>query len=370
VNEGCSGDGRRRPPGEATGGPAGRAYRLPRALSTALIACCAAALGLAAGTLLQHPSIPPGSAGEFVEVRESGFGLVNPILECERPRHSAENERLDAVRHRVEGVVRAAEAAGRVAHASVYFRALDTGTWFSVNPVEDFVPASLLKVPVLMAVLRAAESDPGLLERRLRYDGRDDLAAEQSVKPSVLLEPGRDYPMRELLRRMIVASDNNSARLVLESLPPGELERTYEALGVRFDGARGDESFISVDAYASFFRILYNASFLGPRESERALGLLTAAEYADGLRAGVPAEVPVAHKFGEWRLRETDPAREQLHDCGIVYAPGRPYLLCVMTRGASFEPLGGVIADLSRVAYEEWGREPELFALDGATSAP
>jgi len=27
----------------------------------------------------------------------------------------------------------------------------------------------------------------------------------------------------------------------------------------------------------------------------------------------------------------------QLHDCGIVYYPETPYLLCVMTKGWNFE---------------------------------
>jgi hypothetical protein len=77
--------------------------------------------------------------------------------------------------------------------------------------------------------------------------------------------------------------------------------------------------------------------------------------YPGGLRAGVPPAVAVAHKFGEWQLEEDVPAREQLHDCGIVYEPHRPYLLCIMTRGREFATLPGVIAELSRATYEEVG---------------
>ncbi|MDO8560151.1 MAG: serine hydrolase [bacterium] len=56
---------------------------------------------------------------------------------------------------------------------------------------------------------------------------------------------------------------------------------------------------MSVKDYASFFRILYNASYLNREQSERALGLMTKTRFRDGIIAGVPAGRPVAHKFGE-----------------------------------------------------------------------
>ena len=59
--------------------------------------------------------------------------------------------------------------------------------------------------------------------------------------------------------------------------------------------------------------------------------------------------IPVAHKFGEREL----PNADQLHDCGIVYVPKHPYLLCVMTRGDSLTNLTTVIAGLSEVVYND-----------------
>ena len=44
---------------------------------------------------------------------------------------------------------------------------------------------------------------------------------------------------------------------------------------------------------------------------------------------------------------------KQLHDCGIVYYPKHPYLLCVMTRGDSFEYLDDTIRDISHLVYQE-----------------
>jgi hypothetical protein len=142
--------------------------------------------------------------------------------------------------------------------------------------------------------------------------------------------------------------------MLARAVDPSEVDRVYSLL----DLPRGipDErpgEFRSILTYASFFRVLYNASYLGADLSERALGLLAQAEFRSGIVEGVPAAVPVAHKFGEHR--DDAAGKVQLHDCGIVYVPQHPYLLCVMTRGSSFEHLDDAIASISRAVYEQAG---------------
>ena len=46
----------------------------------------------------------------------------------------------------------------------------------------------------------------------------------------------------------------------------------------------------------------------------------------------------------------------ELHDCGIIYYPNHPYFLCVMTKGADFPVLAGVIREVSQTAWEEVAR--------------
>jgi hypothetical protein len=70
--------------------------------------------------------------------------------------------------------------------------------------------------------------------------------------------------------------------------------------------------------------------------------------------AGVPPEIVVSHKFGE-RHFEGDVEIEQLHDCGIVYKPNHPYMLCIMTRGHDVRTLAPVIAQISKMVYSHVG---------------
>ena len=66
---------------------------------------------------------------------------------------------------------------------------------------------------------------------------------------------------------------------------------------------------------------------------------------------GVPFGIKVSHKFGERKNIDLANSDEQLHECGIIYFPKHPYLLCVMTRGENFQQMSSFIADTSRLVY-------------------
>ena len=113
---------------------------------------------------------------------------------------------------------------------------------------------------------------------------------------------------------------------------------------------------MSVTDNASFFRILYNASYLTKDNSQKALDLLSKVDFTDGIRAGVPSSVKVANKFGEREVGNII----QLHDCGIVYFKDHPYLLCIMSRGTDFTKLAASIKNISRLVYLEVNKQVRL----------
>lgn len=99
-------------------------------------------------------------------------------------------------------------------------------------------------------------------------------------------------------------------------------------------------------------RVLFNATYLNDANSEKALVLLSKATFDKGLTAGVPSTIVVSHKFGE-HVNGADGVINsvELHDCGIVYYPKNPYLLCVMTRGKNINDLQNTIKEISNTVY-------------------
>ncbi len=84
--------------------------------------------------------------------------------------------------------------------------------------------------------------------------------------------------------------------------------------------------------------------------SEKALNLLSQVKYTNGLVKGINnPNIIVSHKFGERTYEDT--GEKQLHDCGIVYIPQNPYLVCIMTRGNDFSKLSASIVKLSDLIY-------------------
>lgn len=300
-------------------------------------------LASAAGAQVCPPAPECRPAGS---VRRAGkYSLINPLLEVEP---SLEFSELRPFKYKVEELISVHRSSGDASHVSVYFRDLMNGPLFGINEKEPFTPASLLKVPVMLAVFKHAEDEPDFLQRQVRYDSPPDAAPDIAT---TTLRTGSYYTVEDLLRSMIVNSDNGAVFLLRAMTGPDALEEVYTDLGIEIPSVRTADEPISVREYGTFFRMLYNASYLSRAHSQKALELLAASDYAGGLVAGIPKGVRVAHKFGERSTPGDD--KRQLHDCGIVYYPARPYILCVMTRGRDFPRMSAVIADISRAVYSE-----------------
>jgi beta-lactamase class A len=284
------------------------------------------------------------------QVRQVGeYRYINPLLECEIAEGTIDAKKQnfqDDLAVRLEQI----KAERKLTEAAVYFRDLNNGPTFGIDETGEFFPASLLKVPVMMAYLRWSEQEPGLLERGVTYEQPRDFGVTLTIQPREELEPGQKYTVDELIRRMIVYSDNQSLALLTDRLPRERIHELFELLGIGEDVLVDAQGRLTVKEYAGFFRILFNSSYLSRENSEKALLLLASTDYSDALPAGVPSDVTVAHKFGEAGTGETE---RQLHDCGIVYFPNHPYLACIMTRGQKTESLKGAIRDISSFIYQK-----------------
>lgn len=276
---------------------------------------------------------------------QSNFQFINPLLECDT---AGIVQELKPFKQKVSALISEKLKTGEASHISTYFRDLNNGPWFGINEREEFSPGSLLKVPFMMAAFKQAESNPDFLDQAVVYPGGNE-NDKMSIKPRITLEIGKSYALNEVIRRMIIYSDNDAKNLLLSKINSRILTKAYEDLGIQGPTIEKTDDFINVKNYASFFRVLFNASYLTKEFSEKALSILSEADFRDGLAAGIPKNVTVAHKFGEREYL----SKKQLHDCGIIYYPNHPYLLCIMNRGDDLQKMAKTIADISKVVYQE-----------------
>ena len=311
-------------------------------------------VGITLGILLKVV-FPTETDSSYIQKRAGGYEYINPLVDFE----SVESTKIGKLANMektlqkyVDNTIEDYDVT-KVSHISIYYKDLNSGAWIGVNEDEDFSPASLLKLPIMIASYKIAESDSTFLQQEIVYEEKY-IASDQNITPTLQLEDGKTYTIEQLIERLIKYSDNKAVEPILSEIPNEQLADIYTDLGIEVPEQNDITYELKVKDYASFFRILYNASYLNKDMSTKALKLLSEAEFDEGIVAGLPDGVKIASKFGE-RIFESDSIeiRKQLHECGIVYHPNKPYILCIMTKGSDLVSQEKILQEISSMIYLE-----------------
>lgn len=299
------------------------------------------------GMKLKPPTSPsPVNILQPTRMGEKGGSFTNPLLDCSSGLEFLNVSAKD-MKTSIETYVNEENNKDSNLLVAVYFRDLNNGPWFGINQDIPFSPLSLLKLPLMMTYYKQAQSTPDILAANYIYPGFDDPTMSQTDGP--VMKPGSSHTVDDLINRMMKYSDNAAYNILYPVTDLNSLNQIYKDLDVKRENDSDGEVGISVRDYASFFRILYNASYLDREYSEKALSLMSESVFKDGIVAGVSKKIPIAHKYGIRWITESN--QNQLHDCGIIYYPNRPYILCVMTRGGLQTKLEDVIGHISKIVY-------------------
>ena len=235
--------------------------------------------------------------------------------------------------------------------AGIYFEDLNSGAWVGINEREKFIPSSLMKIPVAAAIIKKTERNELNLS-----DPVTILPDDLDYKYGNLAEKGYGYNMTiiQLTNYMFYHSDNTALRALFRQIDDNDNIDAWMNLGIPYGkvvpylNGTNQTLFVSPKDYSNILRTLYYSGYLKRRSSQLLLLLLSKTSFKDGLPAGVPENVTVAHKIGAYELEGTF----YHHDCGIIYTPHEPYILCVMTKGMPPEESNVFIRRISRIAYD------------------
>ncbi len=124
--------------------------------------------------------------------------------------------------------VRAA-AAAFTGTVRLYAKNLDTGESYGLGENDKVRTASTIKLPIMAAVFRAVS------EGRAQWDEMLTLRAEDKVSGSGVLREFSDglrLPLRDVLRIMIVVSDNTATNLILERFTADAVNAEMDRYGL------------------------------------------------------------------------------------------------------------------------------------------
>jgi beta-lactamase class A len=242
---------------------------------------------------------------------------------------------------------------------------LSTGETFLRNELEVFHAASTMKVPVMLGIFEAVSRGELLLDQPVRVrneftsilDGSKYALESREDSDAALYESiGRDLPLEELVRRMIVRSSNLATNIVIELIGAPRVMTLMKSIGANdiqvLRGVEDDKAYHAgmnntTTAYdlMLIFRALGESRVISPEASAKMIEILAAQEHNDGIPAGLPPGTRVAHKTGT--------ITRIAHDSGLVMRPdGSSYVLVVLTRGfPKSSEAEEVMAAISRAAW-------------------
>ncbi len=256
-------------------------------------------------------------------------------------------------------------AAEHDAVVSVWMGDLDGVPWLTRCTGHVHPAASTFKLPLLVALYRAAE------RRELRLDDEVEVRAVLgSVVAGQMYETTQEYDnddepwqrlggtatLRWLGSRAIVRSSNLATNLLLDTLGLDRVNAVYDdvgAVGCRVrrgiqdlpGGEVGARNEVDADGLARVLVAVARHDVATPATCRSIERVLAACEHRDGIEAGVPRGTYLAHKTG-W-------IDDVCHDVALVRPePDDPFVLCVLTSASLDEDAGHrLVADVARVCW-------------------
>lgn len=227
----------------------------------------------------------------------------------------------------------------------IYFEYLPSGSSIGIHDTDDVRLVSLAKVPLAMSILKKIEK--GELKMRDTIVLKKEFI-DESFGNLWKRGEGIEISIQEVLEICLKDSDNTAYKMLFSLVNETELLDVYNELNIELVSV-DSKPMVSPKSYSSIFRNLFLSSYLKKENSQYLLDVLTKTSFNDKLPAGVPEDVLVSHKIGVFE--DADTSKQVFIDCGIVYIPKRPYIVCSFVKNSN-EEASRNIQYLSKIIYE------------------
>jgi beta-lactamase class A len=222
---------------------------------------------------------------------------------------------------------------------AVVVKDLQTGRGVRINADWTYYTASLFKVFVMFEVMH--QEALGLLKLSDEVTITPYYDA-QSVGPRLTALCQR-LTVRQALEAMMARSDNAAAVLLQDLVGSGNINQAQAALGLRNSNYLSEDLPTSASDLATMLEGIGRYQAVSKSASEEMLRLLSLEQFDNGLRAGTPPGLRIAHKTGNYQ--------GVTHDAGIVYGPAGAYLIVVLSDG---DNATAVTRDIATIVFDHF----------------
>lgn len=231
--------------------------------------------------------------------------------------------------------------AGTGGRFGIYLEDIPSGATLAIQADEPFVAASTIKVPLVLYLYTLA------------YQGRINLNEEMALAAEDL-EGGTGYlrfrgaghrcSLRDLAAASCLLSDNTAANALFRRLGRQNVYDFIAQLGARVvPTGPGNKNLTTPRDMALAWKALLDLALKTPQLGGEVLGYLAATPFDEMLAGGLPRHIAAAHKTGTYGTH--------VSDAGVIFLPGRPYILAVYAEHDEPDEAMRAIATVSRMVY-------------------
>lgn len=263
-----------------------------------------------------------------IHIANTNYKFINPLLAVNYNQPVTFSFLQNyTLKNQLNSQIAAAAKNGNISTAAFYFQELEGGRWLGINEDFNYSPGIFLKLPLAIAYYKAAETDPNILTNNLIFTTQPN---DQSIGNQVDLQDGQAYAASDLIRDMLIDDSNSSAIILFDNIDRSYLNEVYSDLGIAYHEDKTTLDFLTVKLSSLFYRILYNSTYLSPKDSEQILSTVSEASLTTALAKSLPNDLTIAHRS---RSRSLNDKQIETNYCGIFYYPAHPYILCAMAIG-------------------------------------
>lgn len=232
---------------------------------------------------------------------------------------------------------------------------LTSGDRWAIRDELQFPQASAIKVPILIELFRRAESEPGLLSKRIEMN--DEVRTLGSGVLRYLTDGGSTLSLEDYAIYMILYSDNTGTNVLIDELGMDAINQLSASLGagrtllqrkmIRADqSAIGNENLSTPKDAATIMERIAACDLPMSESSCGRVREILELYKPSAIRTPVPDEIPIAFKPGGITGVSTV--------WGLVDVPDRPYVIVVMSNYGGDG--GAVVEEVSQLAYDYFSR--------------
>ncbi len=231
----------------------------------------------------------------------------------------------------------------------MFFMDLETGNYAEVNGDKVYPTASIIKLPILIALFQAVDAGTIRLDETLTMTRDVIVGGSGEIQD---LPPGSKFSLLDTATKMIVTSDNTATNMIIKRMGGIQVLNTrFRSWGLQktvmrkmLPDLKGTNT-TTARELVQLLAMLDQQQLLSSQSQGQVINILQRVRNRSLLPVGLGRGSTIAHKTGDIGF--------VLGDAGIIQMPtGKRYLAAVLVESAYDDPRArDFIQDVSRIVY-------------------